>query len=248
MYAATGEAIYSLLLPPPSAPVLPGIVWGRFDALFTPAYWCGQAWQHERLGTYSDARLGLDLREELAACLLGGFGMKAELALAAFRRLRDDGYLANKPSAYILEKALTEPFLVEGKFYRYRFPRQKAIYLAECLKQLEYLSEPTCDLRLRDELAALPGIGLKTASWIVRNHRASNEVAIIDVHILRAGRLIGIFGSRKEPSQHYRELEAAFLDFSVAIDVPAGLLDGLMWDYMRRFGTSFIVHNRIGHA
>jgi hypothetical protein len=94
---------------------------------------------------------------------------------------------------------------------------------------------------LRDRLAELPGIGLKTASWIVRNYRGSSEVAIIDVHILRAGRHIGLFAQDQEPQRHYRELEAAFLAFATALEVPAAMLDGLMWDYMRRLPASILV-------
>ena len=44
---------------------------------------------------------------------------------------------------------------------------------------------------LRDWLLAIPGIGPKTASWIVRNRTGSSAVAIIDVHILRAGTSAG---------------------------------------------------------
>ncbi|MCU1273502.1 MAG: Integrase, partial [Bryobacterales bacterium] len=82
--------------------------------------------------------------------------------------------------------------------------------------------------------AAFPGIGLKTSSWVVRNHRASDAIAVIDVHILRAGRHIGLFPQNLNAQRHYRELEGLFLKFAVAIDVPAGQLDALMWDYMRR--------------
>ena len=50
--------IRKLELPPPEDEVLPGIRWGAFDELLTPAYWKGQAWQHQEVGTYDDLRLG----------------------------------------------------------------------------------------------------------------------------------------------------------------------------------------------
>ena len=34
--------------------------------------------------------------------------------------------------------------------------------------------------------------------------------------------------------RHYLELEVAFLAFAAALPTAAGMLDGLMWDYMRR--------------
>ncbi len=237
MYTVVGDALQSLPLPPASACVLPGIPWGAFDELLTPAFWRGQVWQHELLGTYRELRLGRTLVEELAACLLGGFGMRAELGLAAFSRLRARGLLVERPSAQRLEAALSEPFIIEGRPCGYRFPRQKARYLSACLRQLEEVDLGASDAELRDSLARLPGIGLKTASWIVRNHRGSNAVAIIDVHILRAGRSMGLFSEEQEPQRHYRELEAAFLKFADALEVPAATLDALMWDYMRRLSV-----------
>jgi thermostable 8-oxoguanine DNA glycosylase len=214
--------------------VLPGIRWGAFDELLTPAYWRGQAWQHEIIGTYERLKLGRNLVEEVAACLLGGFGMKAEIGLAAFARLRDRGLLAGAPSVLELEPALAEPFSIRGVSRHYRFPRQKARYLSICLERLEAFSEPSDDADFRDRLAELPGIGLKTASWIVRNYRASNCVAVIDVHILRAGRHIDLFSPDMEPQRHYRALEDSFLRFAAALGAAAGMLDGLIWDYMRR--------------
>ncbi len=238
MYTVVGGAIQTLTLPRASTCVLPGIPWGAFDELLTPAFWRGQAWQHDLLGTYRDLRLGRTLIEELAACLLGGFGMRAELGLTAFSRLRDRGLLVGCPSPQALEAVLSEPFIIDGRSRGYRFPRQKARYLSACLRQLDQVEPHASDVALRDQLALLPGIGLKTASWIVRNHRGSSQVAIIDVHILRAGRRMGLFTEAQQPQDHYRELEAAFLKFADAIEVPAARLDALMWDYMRRFSAS----------
>lgn len=235
MYAVLDGAACQLRLPSPESQILSGICWGSFDELLTPAYWKGQAWQHERLGTYDDFRLGRSLAEELAACLLGGYGMPAELGLAAYRRLRDRGLLGIVPTIAALEAALSEPFLTRrGATRRYRFPRQKARYLAGCLRAIQDVEPPGPDVALRDLLLELPGIGPKTASWVVRNHRASNAVAIIDVHILRAGRHVGLFPVSWQPQRHYFQLEEAFLEFAAALDVRASLLDALIWDYMRR--------------
>ena len=71
-------------------------------------------------------------------------------------------------------------------------------------------------------------------SRIVRNHRGSDEVAVIDVHILRAGRHIGLFPMQWRPQTHYRQLESRFLEFATALKVRACLLDAMTWDYMRR--------------
>ena len=235
MYAVVEGVICHLLLPTPESQLLGGIRWGSFDELLTPAYWKGQAWQHERLGTYDDFRLGRSLTEELAACLLGGYGMPAELGLAAYRRVRDRGLLATVPAIAEVESALSEPFMTpQGLKRHYRFPRQKARYLAASLKAVRGIDPPSNDLALRDLLMKLPGVGPKTASWVVRNHRGSDAVAIIDVHILRAGRHVGLFPAPWDPHQHYIQLESAFLEFATALGVRTSLLDALIWDYMRR--------------
>jgi thermostable 8-oxoguanine DNA glycosylase len=177
------------------------------------------------------------LAEETGACLLGGYGMPAELGLGAYARLRADGLLEGTPSQAVLERRLSEPFFVQGRPRRYRFPQQKARYLAACLSALSRFDEPEDDVDLRDALAALAGIGPKTASWIVRNYRASNCVAVLDVHIVRAGRHVGLFEKVHTPERHYPRLEAAFLAFAAALPTAAGMLDGMMWDYMRRMPT-----------
>ena len=167
--------------------------------------------------------------------MLGGHGMPAELGLAAYRRLRNRGLLRAIPTETALEAALSEPFsTARGASRHYRFPRQKARYLAGCLEALRSINPPDGDVALRTRLLELPGIGPKTASWIVRNHRGSDRVAIIDIHILRAGRHVGLFPSSWQPPRDYFRLEAAFLELAAALKVRASLLDALIWDYMRR--------------
>lgn len=234
MYTIHSGKTYRKHMPASEACLASGIPWGRFDELFTAAYWCGQVWQAGVHGRYRDLSLGMSLVEETAACLLGGYGMPAEVGLAAFRRLRDRGLLSGMPSATELEGHLAEPFTVSDKRVHYRFPRQKASYLASCLAGLAGLDENELDdISLREQLTRLPGIGLKTASWIVRNRRRSLSVAVIDVHVLRAGRLLGLFDEHESPQRDYRSLELRFVELARDIDAPAWLLDAVMWQHMR---------------
>jgi thermostable 8-oxoguanine DNA glycosylase len=237
MYAHIAGELRELTLPPVNQEVLPGIQWGAFDELMTPAYWRGQAWQHTESGTFQDFRLGRSLNEEVAACLLGGWGMPAELALAAYARVRERGLLRSGVTTQELEEALGEPFTFRDRDRKYRFIRQKSRYLSGCLEQLAGFTPPDDDVAFRDRLNELPGIGLKTASWIVRNMRPRSEVAILDIHIIRVGRHLGLFPEEWQPETHYRQLEARFVKFARAIDVSAATLDGLMWDHMRRLSV-----------
>lgn len=234
MYTIHSGRTYRRRMPSSDARLSSGIVWGRFDELFTAAYWCGQAWQAALHGRYPDLRLGNSLAEEMAACLLGGYGMPAEVGLAAFRRLRDRDLLSGTPSAEVIERHLSEPFSISGRSVHYRFPRQKASYLEVCLSDAAKLDEVSLDdAALREALTGMPGIGLKTASWIVRNRRRSLSVAVVDVHILRAGRLLGLFGEHESPQRHYLSLESRFVELAEEIEAPTWLLDAVMWQHMR---------------
>jgi thermostable 8-oxoguanine DNA glycosylase len=215
--------------------VMPGVPMGCPGDVFSPAFWAVMA-QEAEAGGFGDIRLGESLTEEIAACLLGGFGMPAELGLAAYDRLRSRGLLSTGVSEDMLEAALVEPFDTATGSRRYRFPRQKARYLAVVLERLPFMGEAECDLAFRDDLATLPGIGLKTASWVVRNRRHSDHVAVLDVHIIRAGRYMGLFSTSMDPVRHYRAMEERFIGLARVLDVAAADLDAAMWRVMRTIG------------
>lgn len=226
--------VQSIDLPGPDRYLLPGVLWGAFDDFLTPAFWAGRVFVATLAGDASSFRLGTSLREEVAACLLGGYGMKAEIGLAAFRRLRDEGLLADSPSAASLYQRLTVPMVVDGRSCGYRFARQKATYLAESLRRVSEVEDADLDDRaLRARLTTFPGIGPKTASWIVRNFRSSDRVAIIDVHVWRACVVAGVFPSRSHPGRDYDALEDKFLTFATALGCRASVLDNVIWREMR---------------
>jgi len=212
--------------------------WGHPHELGTAAYWMAQTRLAPPPGHYA---LGDTLAEEIAACLLGGHGIPADIGLAAYRILRDAGLLA--PPARTVEdyhELLATPIAVIGRprAVRYRFARQRAERLAGALAILERSAPPTEPLALRGWLTELPGIGPKTASWIVRNHCASNEVAIIDIHVHRAGVAAGFFSRSWRLPRDYGSFEQAFRAVAALADVSAAALDACIWDQMRRIGSA----------
>jgi thermostable 8-oxoguanine DNA glycosylase len=226
--------------------IIPGVPLGCSEDVFSPAFWREMALCSEN-GHFGSLELGKDVAEEIAACMLGGYGMPAEIGLAAFERLRTRELIYSGVTDAELETALSEPFLGALKGRRYRFPRQKARYLAASLARLPHLDEGSCDASFRDALSCLPGIGLKTASWIVRNRRQSAEVAVLDVHVIRAGRYVGLFDATMNPARHYRNMEARFVELAKALKVRAAHLDSAMWQIMRSIGhlmpnTPYSVH------
>lgn len=234
-----GDQVLSRALPPPEALVLPGIRWGRPDELFTPAFWRAQVWFTSFQAQLPSHALGATLAEELTACVLVGYGVPAEVGLAAYDRVRGSGILGDvSPSEIVLRRILEQPLQVGERRVRYRFAAQKSCYLAAALRQIALDPPPLHSGRaLRDALLACPGVGLKTASLIARNYLGSDEVAIIDIHVQRAGRVIGLFPWTDTPERNYLVMESRFLDFAVALAVPASMLDAVIWREMRWAGS-----------
>jgi thermostable 8-oxoguanine DNA glycosylase len=230
--------IERLILPAADLEVLPGVPWGHAHALFHPAYWAAQLWYTQREDLYGDYRWSRSLREEVIACLLGGHGITFETNAAAFQRLQNRGLLLDPgetPEAVIA--ALKEPLPVNGRAVCYRFPNQKGRFVHEALLKLAREEAPVTDAQLfRKWLLSFRGIGIKTASWITRNALDSQEVAVIDIHIFRAGVVAGFFSGRERLPKDYGLLETRFLDFSHALGADPRRLDVLMWRQMRDLG------------
>lgn len=235
VWAGVGDRVTRLELPEPDAVVVPGVRWGRPEIPLTPAYWVVRCKWGEADSSFV-TRTG-SLLEEVAFCILGGFGITYEVNAAAFERLKAEGAfdLRRTPNeAWFLDQ-LTRPLKVGARTVRYRFPRQRARRLAQMRGRLADIDVDRLDaLQLRDRLLALDGVGPKTASWIVRNLLGSDEVAILDVHILRACRAMSVFPSKVLLPRDYRALERRFLAFAEAIDVRASVLDAVMWVEMRQ--------------
>jgi N-glycosylase/DNA lyase len=221
----------------PNAEVIPGVKWGRPEWVPSAAYWAAMS----DIADDSDDFVSTEttLKEQVGFCLLGGFGITAEMNHAIFDRLDAEGIFRpqNVPKAAEIELLLRSPVNVEGKLRRYRFPNQRSSRLATALRLIEENPPLPDDPRtFRKELIKIPGIGPKTASWITRNWLGSDDVAILDIHIIRAGVLIGLFDRRQTVPKDYDAMEARFLEFAAALQVRPSLLDAVMWREMRRLG------------
>jgi thermostable 8-oxoguanine DNA glycosylase len=92
-------------------------------------------------------------------------------------------------------------------------------------------------IALRDQLMNITGVGYKIASWVARNVLDSDEIAILDIHLLRAGRLCGLFSPEHRVERHYKEMEARFILFSERLELRPAALDCLIWEDMRSAGS-----------
>ena len=226
-------------LPDASDAVMPGIAWGEFSNLFTPAYWVSQLWmaglENQETSPYQAQG---SLAEELTFCMLGGFGITAELATAAFHTCKATGLLNQlNVSAKDWTEVLREPMALDGKMVKYRYPNQKAIYLAEAM---DFLRRGAADVSsgraLRDSLLTIRGVGPKTAGWVARNFLDSDDVAILDIHIIRAGQLCDLYTPQQKVEREYFEMEARYIEFCHGLSVRPAVIDCLIWDQMRTLG------------
>jgi thermostable 8-oxoguanine DNA glycosylase len=229
----THPGMIQVQLPHPDQPLMDDVRWGALDAFPTPAYWHYQVVSRRLAGRPAAYRLGRSLTEEVGACLLGGHGIPATVGLAAYNALRERGAFSGKVhSQETLEAWLREPITVGDRKVSYRFAAQKAKYLAAALPKLKDTPTFTSGKALRDWLTELPGIGLKTASWVARNWLDADDVAILDIHIMRLGQVVGLFPREFTVERHYLQLEDLFLRFSEALGVRASELDTVMWHEM----------------
>ncbi len=226
----TQTANVYLELPSENEQIMPGVRWGAVDAFPTPAYWVYQVFANRLQGTSPNYRLGRTLAEEVGACLLGGHGIPASVGLAAYERMRaHQAFDGKAPTEQQLFDWLQEPLTVHGRTVRYRFAAQKARYLAAALKMVSNAPSNCSGKTLRDWLLQVPGIGPKTASWVARNWLGADDVAILDIHILRFGQAINLFPENLTVERHYEALEALFLAFSAKVGIRPSDLDAVIW-------------------
>jgi thermostable 8-oxoguanine DNA glycosylase len=234
-----GGEVREKWIPAPKVRVYEELRWSEPGIVFSPAFWAHQVWLFD-LPNQTNYRVGKSFEEEVVACLLGGFGIRYELAMAAFESLKDEGILEFKNiSGNSIERVLRRKMCVNGSSIHYRFPSQKAKYIAAALKILRHCQPPfgAGPKAVREWLTEVPGIGPKTSAWIVRNWFSCDSVAILDIHIVRAGLLTGFFHHGSSLIDHYDELEDRFLRFAEAIEVSPAALDVVMWEQMRNFGS-----------
>jgi N-glycosylase/DNA lyase len=210
--------------------------WGREDAFGTAAYWLDQTRQH---WTSPPSRFGTTLREELIGCLLCGYGTPSWVGLAALAELRARHLLENGcPSEKEILEVLALPFpRPDGSgTAHYRFARTRARQLAAICSALEDATPPDAPLELRTWLQCLPGIGPKTASWVVRNHLQFEGLAVLDRHVLKAGRLAGFFHPSWQLPSDYFVIEATFLAVAAMGCVSPTQLDACIWWQLQHLG------------
>lgn len=236
-------------LPGEHQEVLPGVKWGDCSQLYTPAFWKMQYLSHTQVDSSNSIyKLGASILEEIVVCLLGGFGMPSDIGIAAFERLKRENLIRQYVSFTEIHDALCLPYLLkDGRKVTYRFHNQKSRYIHTFLNRNDLHKIPLKnDIQFRNWLLTIKGIGLKTASWITRNWLNSENVAILDIHILRAGILAGFYTEKTDDlNKHYLYLEKQYLAFCSALEVSSAIMDAIIWDFMKK--TNRLALNALKH-
>ena len=231
----------SISLPNENENVYGDIKWGRFEEFFTPAFWRAQTWFFElRNDSALIYQLGETFAEEVIACLLGGHGIPSEMGIAKFNQFKNEGIFSSSTVSYhSIERIMHIPVYLNSKNKKYRFAKQKSKYIYDALQKINNINEKETqsDIELRQFLLSINGIGLKTASWIVRNYRKSDNVAILDIHLYRAGLIAGIFTENDKIEKNYLTMEKKFLLFCKNLGINPSKLDAVIWRVMKELNT-----------
>lgn len=190
---------------------------------------------------------GNDIQRELLFCLLGGHGVTFELAHSATRVLTPldvfsphwDLEALEVAAREELEQPKFEPRRIDGSYRKYRYPHRKAQLIARAAGWLRNNS-PLRDVLVaiddeqvrRQRLCECPGVGLKTASWLLRNIGLADQLAVIDVHVLRALADSGRVGDVHLP-RDYVLVEQQFLDWCTELGASPAAFDLLLWEWQR---------------
>lgn len=235
-YVEIGKSVIQIDIPNEYEDVMPGVKWGSAIGFPTVAYWFYKVLSNRLENNTIQYKLGRSLIEEVGACLLGGHGIPAATGVAAFDHMKSYGTFEKKNlSEEQLYDWLSMPIDIGNKTIKYRFAKQKACYLHHAINKLNSEDAPIdSGKNLRNWLMEIKGVGPKTASWVARNWLDADDVAILDIHIYRAGLLGGFFDENLTVERHYEKLEDTFVKLADSMHVRTSELDAVMWYEMQQ--------------
>lgn len=220
----------------PEEPLDVADIWRAAEGFYRQAFVPSKIVRHE------------DIEDELLFCLLGGYGIAEEHGRSAWqtvRRLepfsevwRDDDLFTSIMAT--LELPQFEPRRADGSLRRYRFPKRKAAIIMESRrwvrshKPLEecllYWDDPKDRRKI---LLGCPGLGLKSASWLLRNLGMGDGLAILDVHLVRALQDAKRISDEIRLPRDYYAVEEAFLNWCHELEAPSDAFDLFIWEWQR---------------
>lgn len=202
-----------------------------------------------------------DLLFELVACILGS-QVRYETALVAAEEIRNKGIL-DEPHKYafrsefeqevlcILERPLFRPgWPVVGR--RYRFSVSRANYVARTLSSIysegntlrERLRAETNERKARRSIVQMAtGVGPKQASLFLRNIGFSENLAILDTHVIKYMLASGLATQSNRLCSTllaYEKLEDLLRHYARSLGWSLSCLDQAIWIVMRVYSQEII--------
>ena len=184
-----------------------------------------------RISQFRDIWANMDeefLFGELVFCLMTPQS-KAKSASLALQILKSTNLLFKGSASEIADK-----------INLVRFKNNKARYIVKCRTQFcidgkinirNFLTQKTA-YDMREYLVKnVTGIGYKEASHFLRNIGLSENLAILDRHIIKNMRLFNVLDERFDSvtPKNYKEIEKIFLRFSKELRIPPNHLDFVLW-------------------
>jgi N-glycosylase/DNA lyase len=184
-----------------------------------------------------------DLWRELITCILGS-QVPNWMGVAAAKQLNAHGLIIPSGHPFTTERiasVLRAP-LESQHGRRYRFPNARARQIVSAhqtvcqqygdLRSLLFGSSP--DLCRRRLAESVSGMGLKQASLFLRNVGISSQFAVLDTHVIRYMRDIGLVNTlpRSITPDMYYVLESVLVRYAEQLGLPVGHVDRAIWAVM----------------
>lgn len=182
----------------------------------------------KRLEEFKEEKKDIDLLCELFFCILTPQS-KAEFCWECIENLKEKGLIFNG-----------EEEEIKNQIRNVRFKNKKAKYIIEARKFfLNNLSSIKSRIKnckdvfeLRDFLVKnIKGFGYKESSHFLRNMGLGENIAILDRHILKNLKELGVINEipKALTRKKYIEIEKKFVEFSKGLGIGAEELDLLLW-------------------
>ncbi|MDG6998196.1 MAG: hypothetical protein JRN15_03680 [Nitrososphaerota archaeon] len=192
-----------------------------------------------------------ELWGEMCLCILAS-NVNYETALSAYRQLQTKGLIdVNNLSDQQLRDISSElsrpiflPLRRDGSYRKYRFPNIRAQNIIAAHSYFyrynagiqKMLCQAVSDVAVRAEMAEnVPGIGLKEASNFLRNIKFSENLAIIDSHIVNFLRKFAEVDvdTNVVKREDYLRFESIIQSISATNKLSLAILDIAVWKFMR---------------
>ena len=210
---------------------------------------CSEIEEHKNT-QFSAFSSEFELWNELMSCILGS-QVPYEVAKAASERIRATRLFSccDALSPLMLERSLMmlllEPLEVGGIRRRYRFPVMRSRQLTaafvavrqpgQSISEQVFSGEDAKEIRAA-LVSRIPGLGPKQASMFLRNIGQSQNLAVLDSHVLRFMHAVGLLRERPSPPttlKTYEVFERVLGVFCQELGYAVGHVDRAIWIVMR---------------